>query len=57
MLGRIILLFVGSIVVIGLAAFLIIKWVKGANTRDNTENVVDLNDHFNRARYMNQENN
>jgi hypothetical protein len=57
MLGRIILLFVGSIVVIGLAAFLIIKWVKGANTRDNTENVVDLNDRFNRARYMNQENN
>ena len=57
MLGRIILLFVGSIVVIGLAAFLIIKLVKGANTRDNTENVVDLNDRFNRARYMNQENN
>ena len=57
MLGRIILLFVGSIVVIGLAAFVIIKCVKGANTRDDTENVVDLNDRFIRARYMNQENN
>lgn len=55
MLGRIILLFVGSIVVIGLAAFVIIKCVKGANTRDDTENVVDLNDRFIRARYMNQD--
>lgn len=57
MLGRTILLFVGSIVVVGITAFLIIKWVKGANTRDDTENVVDLNDRFNRARYMDQENN
>jgi hypothetical protein len=57
MLGRTILLFVGSIVVVGITAFLIIKWVKGANTRDDTENVVNLNDRFNRARYMDQENN
>lgn len=57
MLGRTILLFVGSIVVVGITAFLIIKWVRGANTRDDTENVVDLNDRFNRARYMDQENN
>ena len=55
MLGRILLISVGSIVVIGLAAFLIIKWVKGANTRDDTENVVDLNDRFNRARHMDQD--
>ncbi len=55
MLGKTLLISVGLIVVLGIAAFLIIKWVKGAGTRDDTENVADLNDRFNRARYMNKD--
>lgn len=55
MLGRTLLMFVGSVVVIGLGAFLIIKLVQGTKKRDDVNNVVDLRDCFNRARYMEED--
>lgn len=55
MLGKILLIFTGAIVVIGLTLFLIIRCRRGANVRDDAENVVDLNDRFNRARYMDRD--
>lgn len=55
MLGKTLLIFTGAIVVIGLTLFLIIRCRRGANVRDDTENVADLNDRFNRARYMDRD--
>ncbi|MBQ1632959.1 MAG: hypothetical protein II049_09090 [Clostridia bacterium] len=57
MLGKALIVFFGVIAVLGIVGIVMLKKKGKTETRDDTENVVDLNDRFNRARYMNQENN
>ncbi len=57
MLGKALIVFFGVIAVLGIVGIVMLKKEGKTETRDDTENVVDLNDRFNRARYMNQENN
>ncbi len=46
-----------AIVVTGIIVYLAMKRNPAAAVRDDAENVVDLNDRFNRARYMNEDGN
>ena len=57
MLGKALIVFFGVIAVLGIVGIVMLKKKGKTEMRDDTENVVDLNDRFNRARYMNQENN
>ena len=45
--------------IVGMLAVALVLNIRraGGRKRDDTENVVDLGDHFNRARYMNEEDN
>ena len=57
MFGRLwIPLLVFIVVMLGVALFFNIRNA-GRKKRDDTENVVDLNDRFNRARQMNEDDN
>ncbi|MBR4907013.1 MAG: hypothetical protein IKZ44_09230 [Clostridia bacterium] len=59
MLGQILIpffvIFFGAIAVLGIVGIVMIRRKKLQNTRDDAENAVDLNDRFNRARYMNED--
>ncbi len=46
-----------AIVVTGIIVYLATKRNPAVAVRDDTENVVDLNDRFNRARYMQEDGN
>ena len=41
--------------VLGIVGIVMLKKKGKTETRDDTENVVDLNDRFNRARYMDED--
>lgn len=45
----------GVIAVLGIVGIVMLKKKGKTETRDDTENVVDLNDRFNRARYMDRD--
>lgn len=59
MLGQILIpffaIFFGAITVLGIVGIVMIRRKKLQDTRDDTENVSDLNDRFNRARYMSED--
>ncbi len=55
MVGKALIIFFSAIAVLGAIGFLLAKKHPDEATRDDTENVVDLNDRFNRARYMNKD--
>ena len=61
MLGQILIpffaIFLGAITVLGIVGIVMIRRKKLQDTRDDTENVSDLNDSFNRARYMSEDGN
>ena len=61
MIGRFMLIFIIVVAVLGIIGIWMLKRNKsgdGRNTsRSDTENVADLNDRFNRARYMDQDGN
>ncbi|MBQ6236182.1 MAG: hypothetical protein IJK54_09710 [Clostridia bacterium] len=61
MLGQILIpffaIFLGAITVLGIVGIVMIRRKKLQDTRDDTENVSDLNDRFNRARYMSEDGN
>ena len=61
MIGRFMLIFIIVIVVLGIIGIWMLKRNKGGTgrnaSRSDTENVADLNDRFNRARYMDQDGN
>lgn len=46
-----------AFVVTGIITCFVAKQKSAAADRDDTENVVDLNDRFNRARYMEEDGN
>lgn len=55
MLGKALIVFFGVIAVLGIVGIVMLKKKGKTETRDDTENVVDLNDRFNRARYMDRD--
>ncbi len=55
MVGKALIIFFSAIAVLGAIGFLLTKKHPDEATRDDAENVVDLNDRFNRARYMNKD--
>ena len=61
MIGRFMLVFIIVVVVLGIIGIWMLKRNKGRagrnTSRSDTENVADLNDRFNRARYMDQDGN
>ena len=61
MIGRFMLIFLIVIAVLGIIGIWMLKRNKGGSgrehSRSDTENVADLNDRFNRARYMDQDGN
>ena len=61
MIGRFMLIFIIVVVVLGIIGIWMLKRNKGGagrtTSRSDTENVADLNDRFNRARYMDQDGN
>lgn len=58
MLGQILIpffaIFFGAIAVLGIVGIAMIRRKKLQDSRNDTENVSDLNDRFNRARYMSE---
>lgn len=61
MIGRFMLIFIIVVAVLGIIGIWILKRNKGEasrnSSRSDTENAADLNDRFNRARYMDQDGN
>ena len=61
MIGRFMLIFIIVVAVLGIIGIWMLKRNKGGDSRNtsrsDTENVADLNDRFNRARYMDQDGN
>ena len=61
MIGRFMLIFIIVVAVLGIIGIWMLKRNKGGDgrntSRSDTENVADLNDRFNRARYMDQDGN
>ena len=61
MIGRFMLIFIIVVAVLGIIGIWMLKRNKGGagrnTSRSDTENVADLNDRFNRARYMDQDGN
>ena len=60
MIGRFMLGFLAVVVVLGIIGIWMQKRKKAGNSgtsRSDTENAADLNDRFNRARYMGQDGN
>ena len=61
MIGRFMLIFIIVVVVLGIIGIWMLKRNKGVSgrnsSRSDTENAADLNDRFNRARYMDQDGN
>lgn len=55
MLGKALIVFFGVIAVLGIVGIVMLKKKGKTEMRDDTENVVDLNDRFNRARYMDED--
>ncbi len=55
MLGWLAAGFLGLVAVLGFVGWLISRRNAEEKTRDDAENVADLRDRFNRARYMNQD--
>lgn len=52
MLGTVLIIFFSVIAVLGVIGFLLVRRHPDEAARDDEENVVDLKDRFNRARYM-----
>ena len=52
MLGRMFVAFLAVVAALGVVGVIMLKKRGKTETRDDTENVADLNDLFNRARYM-----
>ena len=52
MIGKFMIAFFAAIAVLGLIGFLLTRGKSADKERDVIGNVGDLNDHFNRARYM-----
>lgn len=57
MLGRMFVAFLAVVAALGVVGLLMNKRAPQKETRDDTENVVDLRDGFNRARNMKQDGN
>ena len=61
MIGRFMLIFIIVVAVLGIIGIFMQKRKKGdagrSTSRSDTENAADLNDRFNRARYMGQDGN
>lgn len=55
MLGWLTVGFLGLVAVLGFVGWLMNRNKATKETRDDEENVADLRDRFNRARYMNQD--
>ncbi len=60
-LGRIVIVLLALVTVLGVVGLIMIRHAKRkgdvVGTEDPAENVVDLNDRFNRARYMQEDGN
>ena len=52
MIGKFMIAFFAAIAVLGFVGFLLSRGKSAEKERDDIGNVVDLNDRFNRARYM-----
>ena len=52
MIGKFMIAFFAAIAVLGFIGFLLSRGKTAKNERDDFGNAVDLNDRFNRARYM-----
>ena len=52
MIGKFMFAFFAAIAVLGFVGFLLSRGKSAEKKRDDIGNVVDLNDRFNRARYM-----